>query len=85
MTHEHPGVFLRQVLKGRRLTVTSASRVLGVTRPALSRVLNGSASLSPEMALRMETAWGIRMELLLERQLRFDIARVRAAAKGGAR
>ena len=62
------------------LSVTDAARVLGVGRPALSAVLNGRASLSPDMALRCEKAFGISMDLLLKMQLQFDIAQVRKAA-----
>jgi addiction module HigA family antidote len=64
------------------LTVTEAARALGVTRPALSALLNARASLSPEMALRIEKAFGPRMETLLRMQTAFDIARTR---KGAAR
>lgn len=51
----HPGELLREdVLPSLGLTVTSAAEQLGVTRAALSRVLNGRAAISPEMALRLE-------------------------------
>ena len=63
------------------LTVARAAEILGVGRPALSAVLNGRASLSPEMALRFEKAFGISMELLLKMQLNFDIAKTRKGAK----
>ena len=53
----HPGETLREdVLPALGLTVTDAAAQLGVTRAALSRVLNGRAAISPEMALRIE-AW----------------------------
>ena len=53
----HPGETLREdVLPELRITVTDAAKQLGVTRAALSRVLNGRAAISPEMALRIE-AW----------------------------
>jgi antitoxin HigA-1 len=44
-------------------------------------VLNGRASLSPEMAIRVEKAFGVSMDLLLKMQLQFDIARARKSAK----
>jgi addiction module HigA family antidote len=47
----------------------------------LSAVLNRRASLSPDMAIRCEKAFGISMDLLLKMQLQFDIAQVRKAAK----
>ena len=78
----HPGEVIRDDVIGEYgLSVTEAARVLGVGRPALSAVLNGRASLSPDMALRCEKAFGVSMELLLKMQLQFDIAQVRKAAK----
>ena len=51
----HPGATLREdVLPALGLTVTEAAKQLGVTRAALSRVLNERAAISPEMALRLE-------------------------------
>jgi len=53
----HPGETLREdILPALGLTVTDAAQQLGVTRAALSRVLNGRAAISPDMALRLE-AW----------------------------
>lgn len=78
----HPGEIIREdVIGDLGLSVTDAARLLGVGRPALSAVLNGRASLSPEMALRLEKAFGISMDLLLKMQLQFDITHVRKAAK----
>ena len=77
----HPGEVLKQdVLDPGGLSVTRAAGILGVGRPALSAVLNGRASLSPEMAIRVEKAFGVSMDLLLKMQLQFDIARARKAA-----
>lgn len=57
MSHPHPGAILREdVLPALGLTVTEAAAQLDVTRATLSRVLNGRAAVSPEMALRIE-AW----------------------------
>ncbi|TXS93006.1 HigA family addiction module antidote protein [Parahaliea maris] len=56
----HPGITLRDdVLPALGLTVTEAASQLGVTRVALSRVLNGRAGISPEMALRIEAWLGV--------------------------
>jgi addiction module HigA family antidote len=56
----HPGLTLRDdVLPALRLSVTQASQQLGVSRVALSRVLNGRAAISPEMALRIEAWLGV--------------------------
>jgi addiction module HigA family antidote len=74
----HPGLFVRmEVIEPLGLTVTEAAKVLQVTRPALSALLNGRASLSPEMALRIEKAFGPKMDTLLRMQTAFDIAEVR--------
>jgi addiction module HigA family antidote len=59
------------------LTVTRAARILGVTRPALSALLNGRAALSPEMALRIEKAFGPKMDTLLRMQTAYEIAEAR--------
>ena len=65
-TPPHPGVFLKEeVVEPLNLTVTTASKILGVTRPALSKLLNGRASLSPEMALHFEKAFGLKMDTLI--------------------
>ena len=78
----HPGEVLKEDVFGvSGLNVTEAATALGVGRQALSAVLNGRASLSPEMALRVEKAFGVSMELLLKMQLQFDIARARKLAK----
>lgn len=77
----HPGELIREeVLRPLGLTVTAAAAALGVGRAALSAVLNGRVSLSPEMALRTEKAFGISMELLLKMQLQHDIAETRRVA-----
>jgi antitoxin HigA-1 len=60
--------------------VTEAARVLGVTRPALSAFLNERASLSPDMALRIEKAFGVSMDTLMRMQNSYDIAKARARA-----
>ena len=74
----HPGQFIRmEVIERLGLTVTKAAKVLGVTRPALSALLNGRAALSPDMALRVEKAFGPRMDTLLSMQTAFEIAETR--------
>lgn len=77
----HPGEFIRDViLASHELTVVDAARALGVGRPALSNLLNGHADLSGDMALRLEKAFGVRMETLIGMQSAYDIARTRARA-----
>ncbi len=74
----HPGDFLKhEVLEELQLSVTEAAHVLGVTRPALSSLLNQRSSLSPEMALRFEKAFGLSMDTLMRMQNSFDIAQAR--------
>jgi antitoxin HigA-1 len=84
----HPGETLRDdILPELGLTVTEAAAQLGVTRAALSRVLNGRAGISPEMALRIE-AWlgeenGGRADLWLAQQSAWDLWRARTKGVPG--
>ena len=78
----HPGGTLREdVLPALGLTVTEAARQLGVTRAALSRVLNERAAISPEMALRLEGWLGVenggRADLWIAEQAAYDLWQVR--------
>jgi addiction module HigA family antidote len=74
----HPGGFVKsEIIEARGLSVTEAASALGVTRPALSKLLNGRAHLSPEMALRIEKAFGMSMDSLMGMQNSFDIAEAR--------
>ena len=66
-----------EVIEPLGLTVTKAAKLLGVTRPALSALLNSRAALSPDMALRVEKAFGVRMDTLLRMQTAFEIAEAR--------
>lgn len=77
----HPGEFLRtEIIQAHNLSVTAAAQILGVSRATLSTFLNANASLSPEMALRFEKAFGLRMDTLMRMQNSFDIARARRLA-----
>lgn len=77
----HPGGFVRhEIIEALDLSVTAAARVLGVTRAALSAVLNERARLSPETALRTEKAFGVSMDTLMRMQNSYDIARARTRA-----
>src|ERR1700679_2002942 len=74
----HPGEFIKsEIIEPLGLTVTEAARVLGVTRAALSAFLNERASLSPDMAIRIEKAFGLSMETMMRMQNSYDIARAR--------
>jgi len=77
-TPAHPGGFVKsEVIEGLGLSVTDAARALGVTRAALSALVNERAHLSPEMALRIEKAFGVSMDTLMRMQSSFDIAQAR--------
>lgn len=67
----HPGSVLREYLG--TTSVTDAARHLRVTRAALSRVLNGSAGISAEMALRLSQALGTTPELWMEMQSQYEL------------
>jgi antitoxin HigA-1 len=74
----HPGRFLRtEVVEAHGLSVTAAARVLGVSRPTLSSLLNENADLSGDMAIRFEKAFGVDLETLMRMQNSFDIAQAR--------
>ena len=68
----HPGEVLREFLP-EGLAVTEAARRLGVTRQALSALLDGRAGVSAQMALRLEAALGTSAEMWLEMQAGYDL------------
>jgi addiction module HigA family antidote len=75
----HPGQFVKmEIIEPLGLTVTDASKVLGVARPTLSALLNQRSALSPEMALRLEKAFGVKMDTLLRMQTAYEIAQARS-------
>jgi len=69
MAPPHPGEFIRdEILNELKLSISGAAEALGVPRAALSGFVNGRAALSPEMALRIEKAFGVDMGMLLRLQ-----------------
>ncbi len=73
MAPPHPGAFVREeILDELHLNISDAAEVLGVRRATLSDLVNGSAALSPEMALRLEKAFGVDMDMLLRMQAWHD-------------
>ena len=77
----HPGEIIREeVLKPLGLSVTDAAKVLAVARPTLSNLLNENSSLTAEMALRIEKAFGVKMDMLLRMQAGYDTAYMRRHA-----
>ncbi len=73
----HIGEFVREIVEGHGLNVTTGAKQLGVTRQALSTLMNSNGGLSPEMALRIEKAFGVKMDTLLRMQTAWDIAEAR--------
>lgn len=74
----HPGRIVRQeCIEALGLTVTAAAEGLGVTRKALSELINGKSGISPEMALRLAKAFGSSAEVWLGLQMDYDLAAVR--------
>jgi addiction module HigA family antidote len=81
MKPPHPGDFIRtEILEPLGLDVTSAARALDVRRATLSDLVNGKAGLSPEMALRIEKAFGVSMHTLLRMQAWWDASTMREKA-----
>ena len=78
----HPGDFIRsEIVEAAGLSVTDAAKALQVSRPALSSLLNAKADLSGDMALRIEKAFGIKMDTLMRMQSAYDIAQTRKREK----
>ncbi|GJQ57410.1 MAG: addiction module antidote protein, HigA family [Candidatus Scalindua sp. AMX11] len=74
----HPGIIIKHdCMDALKLNVTNAAKILGVSRTALSRVINGKASISPEMAIRVSKAFGSTPEHWLRMQLAYDVSQMR--------
>ena len=79
----HPGDLIRtEVIETLGLTVSKAAEILKVRRATLSDLLHGKAALTPEMALRVEKAFGPDMDHLLRMQFAYDVAKTREHARG---
>ncbi|MFN8494983.1 MAG: HigA family addiction module antitoxin [Caldilineaceae bacterium] len=76
----HPGGIIKDCIEELGLSVTEAAKVLDVTRPTLSRVINGKSAISPAMAIRLSTAFGSSAEMWLRMQTAYDLAQARAHA-----
>jgi addiction module HigA family antidote len=73
-----PGDFIRkEIIEPAGLSVTAAAAALQVSRPALSSLLNGRAGLSGDMALRIEKAFGVKLDTLMRMQAAYEIAQTR--------
>jgi addiction module HigA family antidote len=74
----HPGEHVRMnCLEPLELTVTAGANVLGVSRKALSELVNGHAGISPEMAIRLEKAFGSTADHWMRLQAAYELARAR--------
>ena len=78
----HPGEILREELEARGTTITAAARALGVTRKALSDVINLKAGVSPVMARRLEAALDTPARLWINLQAAFDLSQAEAIELG---
>ena len=77
----HPGETVRDIcLEPLGLTVTAAAKGLGVSRKALSDLVNGRAGISPDMAIRLSKAFGGSAESWLRKQMAYDLWRARQRA-----
>lgn len=79
----HPGEVIRELcLEPLGLKVTDAAKALGVSRKALSELLNGRTGVSPEMALRLSIAFDTTPESWLTQQMHYDLWQARKKASG---
>jgi addiction module HigA family antidote len=78
----HPGKLIKmEVIEALALSVTKAAEILQVRRATLSDLLNGKSALTPDMALRIEKAFGPEMDHLLRMQLAYDVSKAREHSK----
>src|SRR5450759_725530 len=75
----HPGEVLKDYLGD--MTIAEAAQRLGVTRPHLSRIVNGRAGISASMSLRLSAALGTSPEFWLKMQLQYDLWRAQKAKR----
>lgn len=79
----HPGDWLRtEMIEPHGLTVSAAAERLGVTRHALSNLVNGKAGVSPDMAIRFEKLFGLSADTLVRMQANYDLRTARKRAGG---
>jgi len=78
----HPGAVLREdILKEMKISVTRAARELSVSRKQLSEVVNETAAISAEMAVRLESGFGVSAEFWLDMQKKYDIWRIKSSGR----
>jgi addiction module HigA family antidote len=77
-TPPHPGLSVRHdCIEPLGLTITETAEILGVTRQALNNLVNGKSGISPEMAIRLDKAFGGSAETWLRLQMAYDLAEAR--------
>ena len=82
MKPSHPGGFIRvEIIEELGLSIVKAAEILGVRRATVSDLLNEKAALSAEMALRIEKAFGVSMDMLLRMQAWYDAFEMRERAR----
>ena len=75
MKLSHPGEMLKmEIVEGRNLTISKAAELLGVTRPTLSNIINAKASITPNIAIRIETVFGGTAKFWVRLQSAYDLA-----------
>lgn len=75
----HPGIWLRdEVVEPNKLKVVDLARHIGISRQALSSLLNGKAGLTADMAIRFEKAFGLKADTLCRMQASYAMANARA-------
>ncbi len=79
----HPGGLIRDNIDELGLSVAEAAKGLGVTRQQLYRLINGQHGVTPDMALRLEQAFGGSADAWMRMQVNFDLAAARARSVGG--
>jgi len=78
----HPGAVLREdILKEMKISVTRAAKELNVSRKQLSEVVNETAAISAEMAVRLESGFGVSAEFWLDMQKKYDIWKVKTSGR----
>jgi len=76
----HPGSLIKADLDELGLSVTEAAGGLGISRQQLHSVISGRASVTPEMAIRLEKAFGSTADTWLRMQMNYDLAQIRSRA-----
>jgi addiction module HigA family antidote len=74
----HPGILVKDNIEELGLSVAEAAAGIGVTRQQLYKIINGDSVVTPEMAVRLEKAFGGSADVWLRMQANFDLAQVRA-------